>query len=254
MKLFIHPVFFVAVAVAVYYSATVFLVALILAVLVHELSHSIGASVFGIVPTRLAILPFGGQIDIDCEFLTTRQKNIVLLSGPIGNFVVAIIFGIAVWLFPTAFLYLEYIVVANFITGFMNLLPIYTFDGGKLISHYLGNKPVLMFSNIVFAVLLCFAIFKFNLLLTFFSVIIIISINFEYNSTKYISKIHTKTGKITEYAISANQTIFDVYKSVDAAHPTKFIIADKDNKFFYESDLEKWLTKYPIDTKIGEIV
>jgi Zn-dependent protease len=254
VKLFIHPVFFAVVALAVYYSATVFMVALILAVVVHELSHSIGASCFGIVPTRLAILPFGGRIDIDCNFLTTRQKNIVLMSGPIGNFVIAIIFGVSVWLFPTAFLYLEYIVVANFITGFMNLLPIYSFDGGKLLASYTGDKPILIFSNIVLFTLLAFAIYKFNFFLLLFAIVMIICIKFEYKNTTYISKIHAKTGKIAEYAVSANQTIFTAYKSVDPNHPTKFIITDRDNRAFYENDLEKWLTKYPLDTKIGDML
>jgi Zn-dependent protease len=243
-------VFFAVAAAAVYYSAGVFMAALILAVIIHELSHSIGAAAFGIVPTRLAILPFGGQIDIDCVFLTMRQKNIVLLSGAAGNFAAAVIFGVLVWLFPTAFLYLEYIVVANFITGFMNLLPLASFDGGKLAANYLGGRFILIFSNIVFGVLLFFSVSKFNFLLTFFAAVMIITINFEYKNTKYISKIHAKTGKVTECAVSSGQTIFAVYKLVDKTRPTKFIVSDKNNRTFYECDLEKWLTKYPADTKL----
>jgi Zn-dependent protease len=223
---------------------------LILAVIIHELCHSIGASAFGIVPTQLSILPFGGKIDIDCEFLSNRQKNIVLLSGPTGNFTVAIIFGIMVWLFPTFFMYLEYIVVANFITGLMNLLPVTTFDGGKLISNYVGEKPILIFSNFIFIVLLIYSIWHFNFFGLLFAVMMIITINFEHKNTCFSSKIHTKMGKIIEYAIQSNQTIFTAYKMVNKTRPTKFVVTDRDNCIFYETDLEKWLTKYPIDTKI----
>ena len=191
-------------AVAVWYSATTFMVALVLAVLVHELCHGIAASFFGICPTRLSILPFGGCISIDCNFLSTRQRNIVLLAGPAGNFAVAVIFGILVWLFPIIFIYLEYLVAANFITGAMNLLPIATLDGGKVISNYTGEKPVLWFSNIVFAVLLCFSIYMFNFLIAAFAIMMIIMFNFPHKNTVFSSKLQQKTGAMFECAVDVN--------------------------------------------------
>lgn len=249
MKLFIHPVFFLAVAVAVYYSAATFMVALVLAVFIHELCHAIGASFFGISPTRLSILPFGGAINIDCVFLSAKQKNIVLLAGPAGNFIAAVIFGILVWLFPVIFIYLEYLTVANFVTGLMNLLPIATLDGGKLLANYIGERPILWFSNIIFVALLSFSLYTFNFFISFFAIMMLLSVNFPHRSV-FSSKLHAKTGSIVEYAVNADQTLFAVYKMVHKTRPTKFIVADRNNRAFYENDLEKWLMRYPADTRL----
>jgi len=254
VKLFIHPVWILSIALAVYYSATVFLVALVLAVIIHELSHGLVAIAFGITPTRLSILPFGGQIDIDCDFLSRKRKDIVLLAGPAGNFVLSVIFGVLVWLFPTVFIYLEYIVTANFITGIMNLLPLSTLDGGKILSNHINGKIVLIFSNIVFAVVLMISIYYLNLLWIGFTVIMLISINLGTKTTKYVSKFRPKTGKVIEFAVNSKQTLFSVYKMLPTNSPAKFIITDKNNRVFYENDLELWLNKYSVHTKIFEII
>lgn len=226
------------------------MVALILAVFIHELCHAIGASFFGISPTRLSILPFGGEINIDCVFLSAKQKNIILLAGPAGNFTAAVIFGLLVWLFPVIFIYLEYLVAANFLTGLMNLLPIATLDGGKILSNYIGERPILWFSNIIFLALLFFSLYAFNFLISFFAIMMLFSINFPYKNTVFSSKLHSKTGRIIECMVTADHTLLAVYKMVHKTRPTKFIIADRNNRAFYESDLEKWLMQYPADTRL----
>jgi Zn-dependent protease len=242
-------------AAAVFLSAALFMAALLAAVIIHELGHAFAARNFGISATRISIMPFGGSVDIDCGFLSARRKNIVLLAGPVANLFVAMLCGVMIWLFPVLFMCLEYLAAANFITGAMNLLPIYPLDGGKIISNYIAPKYILWASNFLFFVLLIFAVAVFNFLLIFFAAVMLVCINFEFKTTNYKSKFaqYQKTGKFVTVAVNSDQTLFSVYKAVDSRRPTQFIVVDRNNVAFYESDLEKWLLSNPIMTKISSV-
>lgn len=256
MRFFIHPVFIVVGALAVFYAATYFFLALVAAVVLHELSHALAAKCFGAVPQSITLTPFGGAVNIQARFLTPRQRCLVLLAGPSASLLLALFFGVMVWLFPVAFVFLEYLVAANFLVGIMNIVPIFPLDGGKALALVVKPKYILFCSNLVFVLILVVALIKFNFGFIAFAVVALLQINWEYRASTYRDKLcrgtTPKIGKFAKRAVLSTTTIFAAYKMIDQRHPTEFVVTDLGNAVFYESDLEKWLIAQPLDTPIRE--
>jgi len=193
MKVILHPLFVVVLAVAIVGGFGWIAAALLFAVLVHEFSHMLVASLLGVRTDKLRLLPFGAEVSIDCAFLTKDKKIWILLAGPIGNIVLAIVLSSLLWLFPQVFLVVEVLIIANAIPGFLNLLPIYPLDGGKILHLVAGERKwVVWWSNIFFGGLfIASCLFFFNIALLVMCVMMVICINFELKATKYKTYIKT---------------------------------------------------------------
>ena len=258
MKVIIHPLFVVVLVIAFVMGFGVFMLAVLGAIVVHELCHMWAARYFGVRARELRLLPFGAEINIDCRFLSADKKILILLAGVAGNLVVAIICGSLIWLFPNLFMFLEIVIIANFVPAVFNLLPIYPLDGGKILSLILREKTMRrakVATNVVLGVLFIgLAILFFNIPLLLFVVVMILTVNFELKRTCFESKIGAeKRGKIVEIAITREMTLLQVFKLVSVRNYTKFVCAQSGVEF-YEADLEKLLTEHSIDKRIGEIL
>lgn len=255
MRFFIHPLFILVAGLAFFYSAGHFFVALIIAVLLHESAHILAAKHYGLSPSRLALTPFGGAVNLQTEFLTVQQRNLIYLAGPAGSLLLTMFFGVLVWLFPVVFGYLEYLVVANFLVGMMNVLPVYPLDGGKVIAGLVKPKYVLWWSNLTFALVLLVAIIKFNFGWIAFAVMVLVQINWEYRATTFHDHFKrycgAKVGKYVQCGVLSSMKLLTVYKMVDARHPTTFVVTDRNGVMFDEHALEQWLLANANDTKIA---
>ena len=258
MRVFVHPLFILTALVAIFFATTGFFISLTVAVISHEFAHAIIAKHYGVVASHLTLTPFGGTLNLSTKVLSTRQKSLVYLAGPVASLLLSMLFGVLVWLFPIAFHYLEYLVAANFLVGIINLFPIYPLDGGKILSQHLSAEKVLIFSNIIFSVVLTLSLIFFNWWWVFFAVIMIIQINWDFKKMNYFDKFSyrgsQKTGQIVRCAVLSTNTLFTAYRMVNKKHPTEFIITDQNNHIFYEKDLEEWLIKYDLDTKIARCI
>ncbi len=256
MRLLIHPLFILTVIVAIVFTATDFLLALISAVILHELGHAMMAKHYGAVVSRITLTPFGGALKIQTRILTSQQKCVIYLTGPVVSLLFSLLFGVMVWLFPVIFGYLEYLVAANFLVGVINLLPIYPLDGGKILAQYIQAKIIFLWSDIVFAFILIVALFLQNWWWTCFAIMILIQINWEYKQSLYFDKFtyrnQSKTGQFVRCAVLSNTTLFNAYKMINKKHPTEFVITDKNNQIFYESDLEQWLLECSSNTTLSK--
>ncbi|MCL2570480.1 MAG: site-2 protease family protein [Firmicutes bacterium] len=245
MKIFFHPLFVVFVILAFFAGVGGFALALIIAVLVHEFSHIIAASHFGIRTKQLCLLPFGAQVEINAAFLVKRERIIILLAGSFGNMIFAVLLGSLLWLFPMFFVSLEILIIANAIPSILNLLPIYPLDGGKIFAMLSARSQrfIQIFSNLLFALCIVIGFIFLNLMLILFSVTMLFMINLDFKNSTFVSKFNhqKKIGKIHEIAITSDATLFDMYKSLSKTAYTKFIITDKQNKVIYENDLEQLL-------------
>ena len=85
----------------------------------------------------MTLTPFGGVLNLKTKILTSQQKTLIYLAGPVASLLFSMFFGVLVWLFPVIFIYLEYLVAANFLVGVINLLPVYPLDGGKILKEIL---------------------------------------------------------------------------------------------------------------------
>jgi len=134
MKIFFHPLFFVAIVVALVGGWGLFVLCAVVAVLVHETSHAMAANYYGIKTKRLTLLPFGAQVNIECEFLPRKSRTVILLAGAMGNIVAAMMASSLLWFWPTWYPVLEMLIAANCMVALLNLLPLYPFDGGKILN------------------------------------------------------------------------------------------------------------------------
>ena len=225
MKVSFHPLFIIAVILALWAGFGFFVLAAVVAVLVHEAAHAIAANHFGIRAKKLTFLPFGAQVNIDCVFLPRRQQILILLAGSLGNIVAIIIASSFLWIFPSLFVFWEMFIIANAVPAVINLLPIYPLDGWKIIMKLLRREPRKKGS-------------------------------FEFVS-RFCKTGNAWKGPITEVAVRSDMTIFEVYKLVSYKRVTKFIIIDRLSAdaiiTFYETDLEKFLISRSLDTKLKDI-
>jgi len=252
VRLLIHPLFVLTAVVAILFAATDFFIALTAAVVLHELSHAIVAKHLGAVVARITLTPFGGALNLQTKILTPRQKNLIYLAGPVASLLLSLLFGVMVWLFPTIFHYLEYLVVANFLVGIINLLPVYPLDGGKILSQVVSAKIIFIWSDVVFTLVLIVALIMFNWWWIFFAAVLLLQINWDFKQSIYADKFsyrsQQKTGKFVRCAVLSTTTLFDIYQMINKKRPTEFVITDYRNMIVYESDIEGWLIQYPSNT------
>lgn len=256
MRLLIHPLFILTAVVAIIFVATDFFIALIIAVVLHELAHALMAKYFGAVVARITLTPFGGALNLQTPILTVRQKSLIYWTGPIASLLFSLLFGVMVWLFPVLFIYLEYLVVANFMVGIINLLPIYPLDGGKILSQYVPPKFICLWSNLFFVVMIIVGLLEQYWWWLFFAIIMLLQINWDFKQSLYADKFNyagkTKLGFFVRCAVLTNLTLFTIYKMVNQKHPTEFVVIDDHNTVFYESDLEQWLLRFPPNTRLSQ--
>lgn len=252
MRLSVHPLFILALAISIFFATADFFIVLTVAVILHELAHAVVAKNLGAVVSRITLTPFGGALNLQTKFLTPHQKCLVYLAGPSASLLLSLLFGVMVWLFPTIFNYLEYLVAANFLVGVINLLPIYPLDGGKILSQYVAAKKILIYSNVVFIGMLIWAVITLHWWWIFFAIMFLLQINWEFKQCLYVDKFSyrgtAKTGKFVRCGVLSSMSLWAVYRMINTKQPTEFIVTDYHNVIFYESDLEQWLLKQPMET------
>jgi len=108
-------------------------------IFIHELFHMITGIVVGFVPKTMRLTPFGVSIEFYSYskrgIKESIKKIITYLSGPLVNFLIAIIFyNINIDMSLKIKL-----VYTNILIGVFNLIPIVPLDGGKIVKEILKN-------------------------------------------------------------------------------------------------------------------
>lgn len=253
--------------IAVFAGFGAFAAALLLAILVHEFSHAFVAARFGVQTRQLRLLPFGAEIDIDCAYLATGQRVLVLLAGSFGNIFFALVAGGILWIIPGFFVAVEYVIIANAFPAILNLLPIYPLDGGKILYVLAASKDrqradklvklLYLVSGAFFVLLAVYSsLIAFNPAVILLCAVMLFTFTFEFKSTSFFSKINAsvKTGhKIVEVAVNSEMTLFEIFKLSSSHNFTKFVVTDKKDTTFYENRLEEMLLEYSSQTKLKDI-
>lgn len=129
----IHPLFYLF---GVYFALTgrifSFIVYTIVA-LVHELGHSFVAERLGYRLKSIVLMPYGAVIGGDISDLRLKDEIAVAAAGPLVNLAIGTFFVATWWLFPESYPYTELAAEANFSLFFINLLPAYPLDGGRIL-------------------------------------------------------------------------------------------------------------------------
>src|SRR5689334_15331842 len=111
-------------------------------ILLHELGHAAAARAFGAEPS-ITLHALGGLTQFEPRGMSRPQRWLVSFAGPAAGlaFGIAVYFG-ARWLPPdiAASSVIDTILQVNIGWSLINLLPVLPFDGGQMLSAFLGPR------------------------------------------------------------------------------------------------------------------
>ncbi len=139
-KIGVHPLFLaVGILSACTGSLLLFLCA-VLAALEHEFAHAFAARRYGFELDRVILMPYGAVVAGDLKGIPPKEEVFVLLAGPLANGATGVFFVALWWLYPETYAYTDLAAALSFSLFFVNLLPAYPLDGGRLLA--LALRPL----------------------------------------------------------------------------------------------------------------
>ena len=167
MKIAVNFVFvLITILICFLYKINIYFI-FIISILLHEMAHMIVGVCLGLKIKKIMFNPLG----VCLEFIGYREnkktikKIIINLSGPLFNFIFAIIIS---------HLNIEYklkidLFYTNLLLGIFNLLPIIPLDGGKILKEILsikfGYKNANIYSMNISKILLIFISLSYSILI-----------------------------------------------------------------------------------------
>ncbi len=114
---------------------------LFVAVLVHELSHSLVAKSEGMPVSSITLFIFGGVSNIKREPESPGKEFWMAFVGPLSSLIIGIVAGIA-WLLigplnQQVQAVLMYLAVVNVLLAVFNLIPAFPLDGGRVLRSFI---------------------------------------------------------------------------------------------------------------------
>jgi Zn-dependent protease/CBS domain-containing protein len=119
-------------------------VLILVAILIHELAHSIMALRYGIKVSEIELYLFGGVSKMQEEPKTPKSEFNISIVGPLSSFILGAVFltfyylpiVLPAWVLITLF----YSGITNIGLGIFNLLPAFPMDGGRVLRAFLWNR------------------------------------------------------------------------------------------------------------------
>ena len=134
----------------------VFVLAVFVCVVLHELGHALTAKHFGINTKKITLLPIGGMASLDKIPTSPKQEFLVVIAGPMVNIVIAILISLFI---PFQDLlrqnisehlemlkgftlqnFLLYLLIVNVGLVIFNFIPAFPMDGGRIFRALLAIK------------------------------------------------------------------------------------------------------------------
>ena len=116
-----------------FYTDTVGFLATTLAMLLHEVGHLLAARIANVKVARLCFDVFGAKITP--QGLFSYQKEVLLAAGgPAASL------ALGLWLLPLESGFFKILSLSSLSLGIFNLLPIDSFDGGRILHGLLARK------------------------------------------------------------------------------------------------------------------
>lgn len=134
MKIKIHPIFFaVGIFCCLFGGLTEFIICTLTALL-HECGHIFYAYKTGYECKNVKLMPYGAAAVCDLEGISTADEIKLALSGPLVNAAICVAVAGLWWFYPETYAYTDTVMSANTAMLFINLLPAYPLDGGRVLS------------------------------------------------------------------------------------------------------------------------
>ena len=163
--------------------------------IIHELGHFWAMKYFGYKDTSIFFIPlFGAAAKGEKEETTPFEEYIVYLAGPLPGIIISITIGILMFSNPelrSNGLLKDYALM-SLVLNYINLLPIFPLDGGKIVQTLLFTrypKAQFYFFLLSLLVIILVALMLESIFLGFFAVILFLSINHHYRISQLIESI-----------------------------------------------------------------
>lgn len=274
-KLGIHPLFLLLGVILFCLGLVKIFFIYLLVVFLHELSHAFVAKKLGYKLEKISLLPFGAQLSIKQNFMSSHDEICVSLAGPAMNLMLAVFTVSLWWIEPVIFNFTQEFVFANIMTAFVNLLPCYPLDGGRICIALLSEKfergkasQICFCFNYFFSFvfLACFAaslFFEFNLTLGLMAFFIFFGTVDDKRSGEYLlqnMKVfkninHKNIIQVKSFAVKFDTPIYQIAKELDKnKYNIIYVIMPNNNlKILSEKNLERIFIAFAPDTKISEV-
>ncbi len=116
-------------------------ISLFLAVLFHELSHSIIGRRRGVKVKGIVLFIFGGVSMLDDMPKEPKKEIEIAIAGPLLSIFLGVIFyGVSITGVPVLAEFSRVFSTYNFILAFFNLIPAFPLDGGRVLRGVLAQK------------------------------------------------------------------------------------------------------------------
>lgn len=129
----VHPLFLLAGVLSAFTGALPLFLAATVAAVEHECAHAFAARRYGFSLDRIVLMPYGAVVKGDIAGIGKKQEIAVLLSGPLANLATGFLFVALWWLWPETYPYTDIAAYVSFSLFFVNLLPAFPLDGGRLL-------------------------------------------------------------------------------------------------------------------------
>ena len=124
--------FSLLIAVTMIISANEYTYISFLAAAIHETGHLFAAKILKIKLTELKFDFLGARLIVSRNIISYSQEIILCAFGPLFNFLSAIIVYAASQRLKTDHSLISFFIFASLALGILNLLPIKSFDGGRI--------------------------------------------------------------------------------------------------------------------------
>lgn len=132
-KVRVHPLFLAVGALSAFTGGLLYFLAAVLAALEHECAHAFVARRYGYTLDKIVLMPYGAVVSGDVTGIGRKAELAVLLAGPLCNFMTGVFFVALWWTYPETYPYTELAATVSFSLFFVNLLPAYPLDGGRIL-------------------------------------------------------------------------------------------------------------------------
>lgn len=274
LKIKFHPLFWLLGIFMVLTGNAYMFIAYVFTAVIHEYAHSFAASFVGVRSNEIILYPYGAVLYGKFSELKPSDEIIVAIAGPLINLFAFIFFTALWWLFPVLYAYTDLFAAASIYVALFNLLPVYPFDGGRVVMSILrmcggeayAFKVVKILGFIccaIFAGLYIYTIFNeinYSLLFTaFFMLSTLLTNEQESISTILVPPTGKRFKKGVEKKIirvSKNCTVLQLLKLLSVQYHYVIEVVEDNGKIINKidhSELENLITKFGATITLDEI-
>ena len=219
-----------------------------IAIVLHELFHILVAVKLGYTLSNFTLSITGASMKLEDEQFFSSDEIFIAISGPLLNLFLFIICACGWWIFPSLYNYTFDFALVNLFVFALNILPIYSLDGGRIVVAIVGkyyNRMVgvkivrtigFVISIFMFLLFIISCFMNINFSLGVMSVFLFVSAMFAGKSEYQKINVVSKTQKLKNnlcmeykmYVFSIEAKLIHLYRKLRSGTFSRFIVYRND--------------------------